>query len=50
MGVPPEAPPGAYSIVLPELPLPLSAQTPPELPPIPEPADPDPGDTTTLTV
>jgi hypothetical protein len=49
MSSPPEEPPGARSIVLPELPLPLSLQEPPELPPIPEqPEEPDPGGTTTL--
>ncbi|MFJ8208087.1 hypothetical protein [Streptomyces sp. NPDC096033] len=50
MATPPEEPPGARSIVLDELPLPLSVQEPPELPPVTEPPPgPDP-DTTTLAI
>lgn len=42
MGTPPDMPPGARDIVVDELPLPVSEQQPPDLPPIPETPAPDP--------
>jgi hypothetical protein len=49
MGTPPEVPPGARNVVVDELPLPVSEQQPPELPPPPAPVDPpDPGSGATI--
>ncbi|MFJ8016253.1 hypothetical protein [Streptomyces sp. NPDC096339] len=48
MGTPPDMPPGARDIVV-ELPLPISEQNPPDLPPIPDPPEnPDPGGGATI--
>lgn len=47
MGTPPDMPPGARNVVV-DLPLPISEQQPPDLPPIPEPPAPDPGDVATI--
>lgn len=43
MTTPPDIPPGARDVVVEELPLPISEQTPPTLPPPTPPVDPDPG-------
>ncbi|MFJ3201027.1 hypothetical protein [Streptomyces sp. NPDC086989] len=49
MGTPPDMPPGARNVVVDELPLPISEQSPPDLPPIPDPGpDPDPGGGATI--
>jgi hypothetical protein len=47
MGTPPDVWPRDRSIPAAELPLPLSEQTPPELPPLPPADPPDPGDEAT---